>query len=303
MREFVTFVSVLMACSGLTGCYAIGPLSPLRPLERSMVFQPARFPEGDWHPVEIEPEDVFLTTSDGVRLHGWYLGHSNPKGVALFCHGNAGNVSGLAETMQILNRRHELSVMVFDYRGYGKSGGSPSEQGVYKDARAARAWLAQREGIAETDIIMMGQSLGGAVATDLAAKDGARALILASTFSSLPAVANKLMPMLPARLLMTYRFDSVNKIRDYHGPLFISHGNADEVVSFQLGKDLFAAAGTEQKQFLEIEGGRHNDPMPEDYRLQLQQFLAELPDSKDVLQAKAVDRKSDRTRHAVFVPK
>ena len=271
------FALFLALGAGISGCFALGRFSPLRPLERSLVFQPARYPAGDWKPSNIQPVNVVFTAADGVRLHGWYVGHPNPKGVALFCHGNAGNISGLADTLLILNQRHDLSVMTFDYRGYGRSEGIPSEQGVYQDARAARAWLADRENIPETDIIVMGQSLGGAVAVDLAAKDGARALILASTFTSLPAVASNLMPLLPARWLMTYRFNSIEKIGDYHGPLLVSHGTADEVVPFELGRELFEAAGTQHKRFVPIEGGRHNDPQPDDYRVKLEEFLNDLP--------------------------
>ncbi|MBS0204335.1 MAG: alpha/beta hydrolase [Planctomycetes bacterium] len=270
-RLIVLPVFVITPC--LTGCSFMGPLSPLRPLERSIVFQPARFPVGEWEPGSIAPEDVQFTAKDGVRLHGWYVPHPNPTAVALVCHGNGGNVSLLAETLSILNQRHNLSVFAFDYRGFGRSEGKPSEQGLYQDARAARAWLAARENIAETDIVLMGQSLGGAVAVDLAAKDGARALVLASTFTSLPEVASNLMPVLPVRFLMTYQFDSVSKIRDYHGPLLVSHGSADELVPFELGRKLFNAAGTDNKQFVEVAGGRHNDPQPEAYRQALEQFL------------------------------
>lgn len=246
-----------------------------------MVFHPARYPQGEWRPGNITPEDVQFTSSDGVQLHGWYVPHPSPRAVALVCHGNAGNVSGLADTLLILNQRHNLAVFAFDYRGFGRSEGKPSEAGLYRDARAARAWLAERENIAETDIVLMGQSLGGAVAVELAAMDGAKALVLASTFTSLPEVASNLIPLLPARFLMTYRFDSVRKIRDYQGPLLISHGTADEVVPFDLGRKLFNAAGTQRKQFFEVPGGRHNDPQTEGYRQILEKFLNEVSTATD----------------------
>ena len=113
----------------------------------------------------------------------------------------------------ILNRRHRLAVMIFDYRGYGKSEGSPTEQGIFSDARAARAWLSNRKQIPENEIILMGRSLGGAVAVELAARDGAKGLVLASTFSSMPAVAKNVMLLVPANLLMQQRFNSIEKIR------------------------------------------------------------------------------------------
>lgn len=269
--------TILVLTLSFVGCSALGRFSPLRPLERSLVFQPVPFPTGDWEPASISPDDVSFTAKDGTRLHGWYVRHPAPQGIALFCHGNAGNVSALAETIQVLNQRHRLSIMAFDYRGYGLSEGRPSEEGVYQDARAARAWLARRENVPEREIIVMGQSLGGAVAVELAAKDGAKALVLASTFTTLPEVASQFVRVIPASWLMTYRFDSIQKIRDYRGPLLVSHGTADEVVPFKLGQQLFEAAGTDEKYFFPIPGGRHNDPLPEEYRIEFERFLRGLP--------------------------
>ena len=137
----------------------------------------------------------------------------------LFCHGNGGNITHRVDALKMLHRRAGVSVLIFDYRGYGRSEGKPSEAGVLADARAARAWLAAREKIAEADVVLMGESLGGAVAVDLAARDGARALVLESTFSSLPDVAAYHYPWLPVRWVMRTRFDSAGKIGDYHGPL------------------------------------------------------------------------------------
>src|SRR5207237_2375481 len=126
-----------------------------------------------------------------------------PKGQALLLHGNAGNVTLLAQTLRTLNRRHNLSVLALDYRGFGKSEGKPSEQGLYQDARAARKWLAEKEHIAESDVILMGVSLGGAVAVDLAVRDGARGLVLVNTFTSLPAAAQHKTPWVPMSLVLS----------------------------------------------------------------------------------------------------
>ena len=147
------------------------------------------------------------------------------------CHGNAGNVADRVGSLSILNQSHQLSVLMFDYRGFGKSEGKPSEHGLYMDARAARKWLAQRAGCKEADIIVMGRSLGGAVAVDLAAKDGAKALVLASTFTTMPEVAKQHAKLLPTGLLMTQRLDSLSKIRNYSGPLLQSHGLDDQLLS------------------------------------------------------------------------
>ncbi len=263
-------VLVVLAIAG--GCASLGPMSPLLPLERAVVFRPAAYPAGKWHPADLTIEEAWFQSDDGPKLHGWYVDHPQPRGVALFCHGNAGNVTVLADSLRILNERHRLAVMTFDYRGYGRSAGKPSEAGILEDARAARRWLAERTGTSETDIILMGQSLGGAVAIDLAARDGARALILASTFTSLPDVGASHMPWLLPRWNMTMRMDSLAKIRQYAGPVLISHGDADEVIPFAQGLRLYEAAPG-PKRFFRVEGGKHNDPRPEEYRTAFEDFL------------------------------
>ena len=262
---------ILLAATG--GCASMGPLSPLLPVERAVVFQPAPYPAGNWFPSDLPFEDASFQADDGTKLHGWYVAHPSPRGVALFCHGNAGNVTVLSDTLRVLNERHRLTVMTFDYRGYGRSDGKPSEQGILQDARAARRWLAERTGTPERDIIIMGQSLGGAVAVDLASQDGARALVLASTFTSLPDAATSHVPWLLPRWNMTMRMDSLAKIRQYPGPVLISHGDADEVIPFAQGQKLYEAAPG-PKQFFREPGGRHNDPRSEEYRATFEEFLA-----------------------------
>ena len=262
-----------------SGCAALGPLSPLGPLERAAVYQPTPFPEAVEVPADIPCEDAWFTAADGTALHGWFFDHPNPRAVALFCHGNAGNIASRGQAMWLLNQRHGLAIMTFDYRGYGKSEGSPSEQGILADARAARHWLAERTGVAESDIVLMGRSLGGAVAVDLAAKDGARGLVLASTFSSLPDAAQQHVPWALPHLNMTQRLNSAAKIRDYSGPLLQSHGDADEVIPLALGKKLHEAAPG-PKQWIIIPGGKHNDPQSEEYRLAFDAFIASLPEPK-----------------------
>jgi len=272
------FAAILLlgSLSGFSGCAALGPYSPTAGFEARGIFQPAKFPAGEWNQTAVLVQDAHFTAADGTKLHGWYVGHEKPKGHALLLHGNAGNVTLLAETLRTLNRRHKLAVLALDYRGFGKSNGKPSEQGLYQDARAARHWLADKEHIAEIDVILMGVSLGGAVAVELAAHDGARGLILASTFTSLPAAAQNKMPWLPMSLVLTTRMDSLSKIKDYRGPLLISHGEADEVVPYSHGQALYAAAPG-PKKLITVAGGKHNDPQPEEYRLALVDFLDNLP--------------------------
>jgi fermentation-respiration switch protein FrsA (DUF1100 family) len=245
-------------------------------LEEPLVFFPSRYPEGDWHQAGIAIEDAWFQAADGTTLHGWYAPCQDAKAAVLFSHGNGGNITHRIDLLRALHKQVGVSVLMFDYRGYGRSDGKPSEAGILADARAARAWLAKREGIAEGDIVQMGESLGGAVAVDLAAKDGARGLVLQSTFSSLPDVAAFHYPFFPVRWLMRTRLDSCSKIREYRGPLLQCHGDADTIVPFRYGRRLFDAAN-EPKRFLVIRGHDHNDPLPPDYFDVLAEFIVALP--------------------------
>ena len=209
--------------------------------ENSLIFVPGGPQSGNWNPPGLSVEDAWFQAADGTKLHGWYQRHERPRAVILFCHGNAGNVTDRAQVLSALKNWTGASALVFDYRGFGRSEGRPNEAGVLADARAARTWLAQREKMPEERIVLMGESLGGAVAVDLAA-DGARALILENTFSSLPEVAARHLPWLPVRLLMHTRLDARAKIAAYHGPLLQSHGDPDSIVPIELGRRLFEAA-------------------------------------------------------------
>ncbi|MBN2474448.1 MAG: alpha/beta hydrolase [Pirellulales bacterium] len=245
--------------------------------EESFIFFPSRFPEGNWNPPGLDFEGVFFEADDGTTLHGWYVPHDRPRAAVLYCHGNAGNITHRADILHVLHDRVGVSVFIFDYRGYGRSRGEPNEASVLADARAARQWLADREAIEQTDVVLMGRSLGGGVAVDLAARDGARALVLESTFSSMPDVAAHHYPWLPVRWMMRTRFDSAAKIASYHGPLLQSHGEADTIVPFESGRRLFEAAN-EPKQFVTLPGLGHNDSLPRSYYDQLTAFLGEPPE-------------------------
>jgi fermentation-respiration switch protein FrsA (DUF1100 family) len=146
---------------------------------------------------------------------------------------------------------------------------------VLADARAARKWLAAQTGVREGDVVLVGNSLGGGVAVDLAARDGARGLVLENTFTSLPDAAAAHLPVVPVHLLMRTRLNSVSKIGDYRGPLLQTHGDADRVVPYRLGRELFAAAN-EPKQFVPVPGGDHNDPPAAAYIAALDGFLDSL---------------------------
>jgi fermentation-respiration switch protein FrsA (DUF1100 family) len=244
-------------------------------LDAGFIFFPNRYPEGDWQPRGFTFEDAWIQTEDGVRIHGWYCPVDRPRAVVLACHGNAGNITLSASRLTMLTKRFHVSVLMFDYRGYGRSDGQPSEKGVLADGRAARAWLASKANVKEKDVVLLGSSLGGGVAVQLAAERGARGLILENTFSSMVDVAAHHYPGLPVSWLMTNRFESARHIGAYHGPLLQVHGDADQIVPFESGRKLFAAAN-EQKKFVRIAGGDHNDPPTEDYLKELDAFLTGL---------------------------
>ncbi len=247
-------------------------------LEETFIFIPARYPAGDWDPPALDFEDAWFEAADGVKLHGWYVEHPSPRAVILFSHGNAGNVTYRADILRTIPRRAEASILVYDYRGYGRSEGRPNEQGVYADARAARAWLAERAGVEPERVVLMGKSLGAAVAVELAAADGGRALVLKNAFTSAPDMAAVHYPFVPARLLMRNRFDAISKIGRYEGPLLQSHGTADRIVPFEQGERLFEAAKAAQpKQFMALPGLDHNDPAPPAYYDTLREFLGRIP--------------------------
>lgn len=247
----------------------------IRSPEELLALFPSRFPDGDWERAERDFEDCWFQTIDGLRLHGWYLRHEDPRAVILFAHGNAGNLSHRASHVRLLRDRFRVSVFVFDYRGYGRSEGVPTIDGLLRDARAAREYLAKREKIAETEIVLLGRSLGGAVAVDLAGEEGARGVILESTFSSFSDVAVSLFPRRLVDFVLTKEMDSVSKIAKYRGPLLQSHGDTDQTIPYSLGRKLFDAAN-EPKTFVTLRGRDHNDPPTEEYYEALEEYLCSL---------------------------
>lgn len=216
-------------------------------------------------------EDVRIRTADGVEIAGWWVPGASQRTV-LFFHGNAGNVSGRLPTLRLF---HELGfgTLIVDYRGYGRSGGRPSERGTYRDAEAAWQWLTEYRGVPPGQVAVFGRSLGGAVAAWLAVRHRPGALIVESSFTSVPDLAAELYPFLPVRLLSRFRYPTEASLARVAVPVLVVHGRADEIIPFRHGERLYAAA-REPKAFLEISGG-HNDwgnPAAE-YREGLRDFL------------------------------
>ena len=245
--------------------------------EESLIFFPSKYPNGDWSPQGLTVEDAQFTAADGTKLHGWYVPHGKPLAQVLFFHGNAGNLTHRIDVLRELHRRVGVAVLIVDYRGYGKSEGKPNEAGILQDGRAARKWLAERAGITENDVVLMGRSLGTGVATDLTTDVKPKALILENAFTSMPDVAGVHYPFLPVQLAMSTRLNSREKIASYHGPLLQSHGTIDEVIPFELGQKLYDACPSEHKRFLPFEGMRHNDFHQPEYYDNMREFVMALP--------------------------
>jgi fermentation-respiration switch protein FrsA (DUF1100 family) len=249
----------------------LGAYSPLLCVEQAGIYHPSHASsESD----SGGAEEVWFTASDGEKLHGRFFSCQQPQAVVLYCHGNAGSVDSWTRAAVELQERHQCAVFLFDYRGFGHSEGTPTEEGIYLDAQAARQWLARRMGIHPSDVVLMGRSLGGGVAVELA-QDGARGLVLQSTFSSLPDVAASHVPWVFPHLTMTQRFDSIEKIKHYRGPLLQCHGNADNLVPLESAQRLFSAAPG-VKCFVTIPGANHNDPPNQAFEEELDRFLSDL---------------------------
>jgi hypothetical protein len=248
-------------------------------LETWLVYPIPPLARGDWHPAGLDFEDVHFTSEDGTKLHGWFVERPNAKRAVLYCHGNGENVGMNAEVVARLSQALDASVFIFDYRGYGHSEGTPSEAGCIADGLAALRWLTQRIGTSPSDVIVMGSSLGSSVAIAIAATEGAQALILQNAFTRMTDVAAYHYPWLPVRLVMKNRYDSIARIRNYAGPVFQSHGKVDGIVPLRFARELFAAAPTSQKRFLEFAGRGHNDPEPASYYNELANFVDEIAGS------------------------
>jgi len=250
----------------------------VRLFERRMVFfpdYPSRL-EGDWHPRALAPEDVWLTASDGTKLHAWWISHPAAKFTFLAFHGNASNIANREETYEFL-RDTPANVLALEYRGYGHSEGKPSEAGFYLDADAAYRFLVDTKRVDPKSILSFGQSLGTAVAVDLAAHHGVGGVILEAPLPSASRAARKIFWFLPGLSLFVYsQFDSISKLKQITAPVMVVQCTHDPVLPFQFGQEVYEAAPS-PKRFLRIEGECHEESSliaPVQYRSALEQFLA-----------------------------
>ena len=253
----------------------LGVLLVLLAFENALLFRPTRAAE-DWgSPPNARVQDVDLQTADGTAIHAWWCPVEGAQGAMLYCHGNAGNLSYRSAQIAAWQYQLKESVLIFDYPGYGKSAGKPSEAGCYAAAEAAYDWLVQTAEVPAERILLYGGSLGGAVAVELARHRPHRALVLLSAFTSIPDMAQKQFPWLPARWLVRNRFDNLAKIGQCTRPVFIAHGDCDGLVPYAHGQRLFAAAN-EPKVFFTRQGCGHNAPPGQDLFDALRRFLKEV---------------------------
>lgn len=239
------------------------------------VYFPSLYPAGQWQLQEaIGARDVWMVASDGVRLHGWFVPSPGGRYTTLHLHGNGGNITHRVELAQEIAKAGS-SVLLVDYRGYGRSEGRPTEAGLYRDADAAYDYL-MAQGTRPDSLIIHGESLGSAVAVDLAVRKRCAGLVLEAPFSSVRAVAGKVLPGLGP--LLIWGFHSKAKIPGLRVPLLLMHGDRDEVIDYSLGRELFSAA-PEPKQFWTVTGATHNDILMvagDAYRAKLSEFYRSL---------------------------
>jgi len=242
-------------------------------LESTFLYFPARTLDAQPRDYGLASDEVRLTASDGVRLHGWWLRGRGDRALVWF-HGNAGNISHRLDNAKRLIDRFGLDILLVDYRGYGLSEGTPDESGLYRDGLAMYDEAARR-GFAPSRIVLFGRSLGAAVAVEVALQRPHAALILETPFLSVPAMARVHYPFVPKALIRS-RFDLEAKIASAQGPILVLHGDRDEIVPLAQARRVFELARP-PKRFYLIRGAGHNDTYlvgGEEYFRAWQEFLA-----------------------------
>ncbi len=230
----------------------------VEPLEKRFIFFPYKTIEGTPDEWGMPYEEIYFTTDDGLRLHGWLIPGTGSPITLLWFHGNAGNVSHRLENIKLRRDRLGINILIFDYREYGRSEGRVSEEGTYRDGDAAIRYLQGRSGLDPGKIVLLGESLGGAVAVEMAIRHGCAALVLESPFLSIREMAKLSFPFLPIGPFLRTRYDTLSKIDKVRAPILIVHGDRDEIVPIWHGRRLFEAA-PEPKEFYTVKGAHHND--------------------------------------------
>lgn len=246
----------------------------LRWFEQRAVYVPSRVIDTTPAEVGLAYEEVDFFAEDAVRLHGWWIPHPTPRGAVIYCHGNGANIANRVHLCADLHRLG-LNVFIFDYRGYGKSKGWPSEKGTYRDARAAYEVVRARyDDAEEPPVVVYGASLGGPIAAQLALDKPVKGLVVEASFTSATELGRIFYPWLPVRWLARYRYDAAGRVARLTGPKLFASSIDDQLVPYELGRQLYDAAA-EPKQFVELrgphdEGGWTSNPA---YAAALAQFL------------------------------
>lgn len=227
-------------------------------LEHGFIFFPEKQIEATPRDHGLAYEEIYFRTDDGLRLNGWWIPGTGSPLTILWFHGNGGNISHRLDNITLRHNLLGTNIFIFDYREYGRSEGRASEEGTYRDAEAAIRYLRSRKDVDPSKIVFLGESLGSAVAVEMATRYDCAALILESPFLSIPEIAKVSFPLLPVGSLLQTRYDTLSKIEQITAPLLVVHGENDEIVPFRQGQRLFEAA-REPKEFYGIKGARHND--------------------------------------------
>lgn len=264
--------TILWILLALLGGY-VGLVLLMFAFQHKLFFHPDNTLSYDPGAIGLKYESVTFRTQDSLNLHGWYIPHDNPRGSVLFLHGNAGDIGDRMDTIQQLHR-FGLNQFIFDYRGYGKSEGAPSEEGLYEDARAAYRYLIEQKQVEPSRLVIMGRSLGGAVAGWLAAHEQSGPIILESSFTSAPEVAADVYPYLPARYMIRFHFPLKSWVQKIRKPILVAHSKQDQLIPYAHGQELYRAAYP-PKKFLELEGNHASGFMDtgKKYQRTIQNFL------------------------------
>lgn len=245
----------------------------LKYFEKNRIYYPLEDLSFTPEDIGLKYEDIYFETEDNLMLNGWFIPVDNARGTLIFCHGNAGNISHRLEIILIFNKL-SLNVFIFDYRGYGRSQGKPSEQGLYKDTEASYQYIISRSDIDKERIVIYGKSIGANVAIDLASKVKTSLLISEGSFTSAYDMGRKLFPYLPIKWMISIKFDAIGKIKNIKTPKLIIHSKDDEIIPFSMGERLFEAAA-EPKEFYQMQG-THNEAIfiyRDEYTSRIDNFL------------------------------
>ncbi len=250
MKKARRFFKVLLVLMAIT-------LGMLYLFQEKLIFYSSKLPKDFQYTFETEFEELFLTAKDGAVLNGLHFKAKNPKGVILYNHGNAGELDSWGKWGELLVNRYSYDVVIWDYRGYGKSKGKRRQQLMLDDGLLFYNYC--NELFSEDLITIYGRSLGGFFATHITKKHQPRQLVLESTPTSILKVANESYPYLPSNWLLKFRFQNDGNISQIVEPTFFIHGTEDDLIPFEHGRRLYELSKAKSKQFYPVEGGNHND--------------------------------------------